>query len=148
MLPQDQAVDKHFRPFSVLVIDIGSLSPLCLGRPLGWQSRRSKSVSSTLPWPPHQLLPFLNFCCDCPQWWTMWCQSQSQIKPFLPNLALVMVFHHDNNNSDKTEAITGESWGICWKTIDKVGKMRGKNLSSFQRHSEEEAEATHSQTKR
>jgi hypothetical protein len=56
---------------------------------------RSKPGSRGLPWPPHQLcpkVPALTFVCDGVLWK---CKGN---KPFPPQVAVGMMFHHSNRN--------------------------------------------------
>ena len=88
-----------------IVIGRGGPSPLWVVPTLGWLGSirkmaehvmRSKPVSSTLPWPPHQLLP----PGSCPVWVPVLTSfddeqqygSISQRNPFLSNLVFSYVF--------------------------------------------------------
>jgi hypothetical protein len=94
-----------------LVINVGGPRPLWVGTSLGCLlvlgsigkqaelSMGSKPVSSTHPRPLQQLLPpgsQLSSLMDYSD--GLQCESVSQINPFLPNLLLVMMFHHSNSN--------------------------------------------------
>lgn len=49
------------------------------------------------------------------------CGSASQIKPLLPNLLMVMVFHHSNNdlNQDSHSIVTWATKpGLCHSTLE------------------------------
>ena len=68
-----------------------------------------KKPVSSIPWAPSsRLLHCLSFCPDFLQWWTLWCKGKPN-KPFLPKVALVMMFHSCKWNSktcNKTKTIT------------------------------------------